>query len=202
MNISCQQHEVKKADQVYAIKPHSTVRIYGIEIDHIFSKTFSEIEKELDAEIKIDKEASVIVINKNKNFILKIRDQVLNPVKDHVDVLYGPVENASLFNNPGSVRPRSMVFYGTLSVGEPAGSKQTIIKELESILPRSNTAKEILDKISKDFIIGSYREGKTLKINFDMPGYPVAYFSIVFSDNGQIVYRYVFSKTREVYPHI
>jgi hypothetical protein len=199
---SCQNQKVTSQEDVYTIKPHPTVKIYGMEIDKIFSKKFSEIEKELNTKIKIDKEVSTILIRKDKNFVLKIRDQILNTAKDHIDILYGPVDNLSLYDNPGSVLPRSIIFYGMLSMSEPAGSKQTIVKELATMLPQSNTAKEILDKINSDFIAGLYREGKTLKINFDLPGRPVAYFFITFSDKGQLVYRYVFSRDKVVYPYL
>jgi hypothetical protein len=202
LSTSCQKQEARKLDEVYTIGLHSAVRIYGIEIEKIFSMKFSEIEKAFNVSMEIDKQASVIVISKKRDFVLKIRGQIVNAIKDHIDVLYGPVQNSLLYKNPGSVLPRSVVFYGTLVMSEPNGTKQTIIKELAENLPKNNTTEEILDKINRYFITGTYREGQTFKINFEMAGYPIAYFYIAYSGKGEIVYRYVFSKDKEVYPRI
>ncbi|HUL00906.1 MAG TPA: hypothetical protein VLX29_08635 [Nitrospirota bacterium] len=199
---SCQRPDDKISEMVYAIKPNSKFRIYGIEIDKILSKRFSEIEQDLDAKTVIDKKASVISITKERNFVLKIRGQILNAVKDRIDISYGPVEGLSLNKNPGSVLPRSIVFHGVLAISEPVGTKQTIIRELEENLPHNGAAKDILDKINHDFLLGNYSKSRRLKVNFEMPGYTVAYFYITFSDNLEIIYRYVFSRSTEVYPDI
>jgi len=199
IGVSCQVRDSNRSEEIYTIKPTGSFRIYGIEIDKILSNNFSKIERTLHAKTKIDEEVSVIFIRRDGDFVTKT--QILN-IKDHVDILYGPVEDLSLYKKPGSVVPQSAVFYGKLSINEPTDIKRTIVEELEKNLPPKNTAKELLDKIRHDFIAGAYHEGRTLRINFDVTPYHIAYFYIMFSDKEEIIYRYVFSKEKEVYPYI
>ena len=182
----------------YTVKPAKEIIVYGVNSKKVLRQSFAQIEKETGTKIQTDHEVSVIFIRQYRDFALKSEAK---HDKDSIDYLYGPVNDQSLFSRPGSISPNAIVLYGYFKLNEKMSVKKSIISQLEKILPPDQTTKVIVNKIERDFLMGSYHEGPTLQVNFDTPDFAVSYFLITFMAD-QLHYRYVFSKTKEIYPYL
>jgi hypothetical protein len=120
-------------------------------------------------------------------------------IKDNILIQYGPIDDLATHKNLGKILPNTIAFYGALKLNENTATKKTILKELEKNLPQNSAAKDILEKIGHIFITGTYREGQEVTITFDSPDFAVANFFIFFSQE-ELNYKYVFSKTKDIYP--
>ncbi len=179
----------------YTVQPISEPIVYGINIKKIIKQNFAKIEQELGSRTVID-QGSTAIIEREEDFVLKTR--TINS-KDSLHVIYqGPIDESTIYSKLDRVLPDAIFFYGAFKINEDINIKRTIIMELGKNLPQNDTTKEILGNIEQTFITGSYYSGTRLKINFDMPDFPLAYFTIEFSPGGIIFYEYAYSKKIEV----
>lgn len=194
---NAKSQEEQRGDK-YLIKPSHDIVLYGLNINKVINKTFAEIAREVDAKVEADPEVAVIFINKKKDFVLKSQQ---TSIKDYILIQYGPIDDLATHKNLGKEMPNTILFYGALKLNENTITKKTIQEELAKNLPQNSTTKEIIEKIEHMFVTGAYREGQKVTITFDSPDFAVAYCSIFFYRE-QLHYKYVFSKTKEIYPEV
>lgn len=181
----------------YTIKPINKFMLYGVDINKIIDKPFSEIEKKLNSKTRIDREVSVAFIRIEKDFVPKT---TRTEYKDSIDIVYGPIEDTNIYEKYEGVVPNSIRFYGELNVNEKPDTKNAVLEELKRNLPDSDTTKRALNDIQNAFLKGNYRGNSVIKIDFEMTKFPLAEFSIRYVDKNKILYEYTFSRKKEVYP--
>lgn len=200
LNVHCSGDRNKeKIIAEYTIKLKGPFIIYGININKILNKKFSEIEKELNSKTRVDEEVSVIFIYKEKNFVTK---SINTRDRDAITIKYGPIDDTSIYKKYKEVIPYSMEFYGGLNTNEKANTKNSVIKELQKNLPDNNLTRKALSDIQNTFVKGDYKAGLVIVINFEMSEFPTVRFSIGFTTiyKNEIFYRYTFSRKDVVYP--
>jgi hypothetical protein len=116
LNIHCSGDRNKeKIIAEYIIKPKDRFIIYGIDIEKILNKKFSELEKELNSKTRVDEEVSVVFLRKENDFVTK---SIRTNSKDMVEIRYGPVEDLKIYKKYKDVISCSIVFYGGLNVND------------------------------------------------------------------------------------
>lgn len=198
LSTQCIRDSSKGIIEEYTIKPNKKFVIYGADVNKILHSNFSEIEKILNCKTEIDREVSVIFIGKEKDFVTK---SIMTEVKDHIDVIYGPVEDISNYEKYNNIILFSIIYYGGLNINENINTKNTIVEELKKNLPDDEITRKALNNIRNTFITGSYRKDMgVIGIKFDMPQYPIAEFYIGYDNKNEIFYRYNFSRNSKIYP--
>lgn len=182
----------------YTVKPKERLVLYGLDIHRVLGFNFADIEKTLGCKAKIDDEVAAVFIRIERDFANK---EHKTSTKDSIDIIYGPVEDVTIYKDYSHVVPRTIAIYGDFKIDEKIKNKESIVKELKKNLPDNETANQIIEQIRKEFIAGNYKAELTLVIYFDIPKYPLSQFLIYFS-LGELSYKYIFSKDKDPYPDV
>ena len=179
------------------IKPSVTIKPFGYEFSSILNSSFGEIEKKINHKTQVDTEVAIIFIDTKKDLIKK--EYKTNSI-DNVTISYGPIEDTLLYKTYLSIKPNTIILYGTLSIKENEKTKNIILSELQNIMPKQEQSNAVIEKISEVFIKGHYDKNAVFIIDFEIKDYPTAEFAIGYLINDQIFYKYTFSKTANIYP--
>lgn len=194
--ISCKEKS-KTVFEGYTVKPNEQLVIYGLDVKKVLNTTFSQIEKEVGSEIQVDREVSIIFIRTNKDFMEKTKK---THIKDGFEIRYGPIEDLTLYKKYKQVIPNLLLVTGNFNTNEKINIKKTIVTELEKNLPNSPATQQIIEQINNSFITGEKKD-LNITINFNIPDYPIATFTIGHSSyhQSEIFYKFTFSKTTDLY---
>jgi hypothetical protein len=192
--ISCQEKS-KNVSVEYTIELSKPMVLYGINIDGIMNTTFSQLEKDLGAAIRIDREAGVISIYRQKDFIKKSKRTAY---PDSVEVEYGSIQDVAVYRRYKRLEPSLLLIIGSINENETLGNKTSIVRQLEKNLPRTAAARQVLNQITSKIIKGKERNFD-VGIDFVMKGYPTATFSMGYTQyhKDEIFFKFVISKEKD-----
>lgn len=200
LNSACSGKSPKeKMVRNYQVKPNERISLYGLDVHKVIDSKFLEVEKLLNHKAQVDSEVAVVFIRKRQNFISK---QFKTDILDYIEITYGPIEDTVIYKDYLNVTPRNMIFAASINTKESIKTKESILYELQKILPENDSTKQIINHINDYFILGPYIAGSVMVVNFNMSNYPVAKFAIGFSRESpnEIFYTYTFSKDKVIYP--
>lgn len=195
-NADCSGKSKKSAPIIYDATLKENVVLYGVDINKLLDSKFSDIGKKFNCSAVVDSEMSVVFVHIEKDFMNK---KYSTAVVDHISITYGSIEDLNIYNTYPDIKPLTIAFYGSFKDNEPVKIKDIIIKELQGILTDNNNTRNIINAVRKNIIEGVYKEDLIYNINFKTPKFQFAKLYIGFA-NGELFYKYVFSKVKEPYP--
>lgn len=202
LNLSCSNRGDKNKILKYTVTPKDKFVIYGVNVNEIIDMKFRDIEEKLGCETKIDSEMAVVFIRKEGDLVEKSKR---TESEDYIEVVYGPIKDSIVYTQYKDILPHTIEFFGWLSIDEDSDVKGSIITELAKNLSDNDTTRQIIKHIRQKFIRGNLEDIKWIEIDFNMPKFLLAKFSIGFvSYEGKIsrklIYKYIFSIKEEPYP--
>ncbi|MEO0292677.1 MAG: hypothetical protein ABIN61_00445 [candidate division WOR-3 bacterium] len=204
--MNCKETKIKQNFKEYRYKviPNEEIEIYGVNVNKAIDEKFSLLEKEFNSKAEIDDEVAVVILRRLKDFVKKTKETI---PKDCVDLLYGPIDvqkiyNQEIYKEYQNVSPNTIIVSGKLLFSEDSTVKESIITELQKILPSNDTCKKVIKDL-RQFIHGDFEKNTQFKIDFDIPKFPYAEFAVWFhkGEEENIYYQYIFSLREDAYPY-